>query len=341
MYNMEFDLLDINDPRSLKFEKKRIKEMGWDTEEAMRDVYSDVLSKRGKPIKKSKTLKQAKELYEEMSKPTIKKRVSTKKGTKLLKQVQSLATEQEGNKLIHQLESKLKKHTTDKDISDIQKMIDQVKSINVTKHKKPSKNISKVIEIAQMISKAPKHKKSDIDTESKIVHESFSKIDKFLDKPKPLVKMPKVMQQAKGYEHKVYDVSERVQNYVDQYKDIINTGGNKGAITRAINQLKLKVMTNMKPSEVDDANKMISDFRKTLPPPVTQAKVTKVKAPKPDDGSYEGDKKYKPLTAYVKKHKPTITDPEDIHIIVVDLIDKKIPRMSVKKLNEVLEDLGY
>jgi hypothetical protein len=266
--------------------------------------------------------------------------------------------------------SKPKTQTHEKDISDIKKMIDQVNSINVSKTKTPSKNISKVIEIAdmisktpkykkkkntteydsniskvidlaQMMSKEPKHKKSDIDTESKIVHESLSKIDKYLDKPKPVIKMPKVMQQAKGYEHKVYDVSPRVQNYVDMYKDIVNTGGNKGAVTRAINQLKLKVMTNMKASEVDDANKIISDFRKTLPPPVTQAKVAKAKAPKPDDGSYEGDKKYKPLTAYVKKHKPTITDPEDIHIIVVDLIDKKIPRMSVKKLNEVLEDLGY
>ena len=41
------------------------------------------------------------------------------------------------------------------------------------------------------------------------------------------------------------------------------------------------------------------------------------------------------------KHRPDISDPEDIHIIVVDIIDKKIPRMSVKKLNEILDDLGY
>jgi helix-turn-helix protein len=43
-----------------------------------------------------------------MSKSTPIKKVKTKKGTKLLKQVQSLATEHEGNKLIHDIESKLK-----------------------------------------------------------------------------------------------------------------------------------------------------------------------------------------------------------------------------------------
>jgi hypothetical protein len=40
-----------------------------------------------------------------MSIPIPKKRVSTSKGTKLLKQVQSLATEQEANRLINELDS--------------------------------------------------------------------------------------------------------------------------------------------------------------------------------------------------------------------------------------------
>ena len=62
-----------------------------------------------------------------MSIPTPKKRVSTSKGTKLLKQVQSLATEQEGNKLIKDLEKKINNK------SDIQKAIEKVNSISQVK----------------------------------------------------------------------------------------------------------------------------------------------------------------------------------------------------------------
>jgi hypothetical protein len=100
-------------------------------------------------------------------------------------------------------------------------------------------------------------------------------------------------------------------------------------------------MSYLKPSEVDDANKLIADYRKTLPSTV-KAKVTKSpKAPKAPDDSYKGHKKYKSLTLYVKNKKPEISDSEDIDIIVQELIDKNIPRMSVTKLQEVLSDLGY
>jgi len=51
------------------------------------------------------------------------------------------------------------------------------------------------------------------------------------------------------------------------------------------------------------------------------------------------DVKYKPITAYVKKNKPSITDADDIHLIVCDLIDKK-QRMSKKLLDSVVSDLG-
>jgi hypothetical protein len=132
-----------------------------------------------------------------------------------------------------------------------------------------------------------------------------------------------------------------VQNYVDEYKSILNSGKKQGPITAAINKLKLKVMTGMKPSDVDDANKIISEYKKTLPSKEKAVKTPKTKTPKPEDNSYKGDKKYKPMVAYVKKYKPDITDPEDIHIIVSEIISKNIPRMSVKKLNEILEDLGY
>jgi hypothetical protein len=260
--------------------------------------------------KGSKVNKQIKQLLKEVKSSPIIKKVKTSKGTKLLKQVQSLATEQEGNKLIKQLESKLKKHASEKDISDIRKMIDRINSIVI---KKPHSQDTHVLEM---------------------IDEAIKKIPK-------KTKQPKLMQQAKGYEHKVSDVSPRVQNYVNEYKSIINSGMKQGPTTTAINKLKLKLMTDMKPSEVDDANKLISDFRKTLTPIEKLKKVPKSKTEKNEDNTYEGDKKYKSLTTYVKKHKPNITDPEDIDLIVKELIDKNIPRMSVKKLEEVLVDYGY
>jgi hypothetical protein len=246
---------------------------------------------------------------------------------------------------------------------DIKKQIENIESVQIPKKKSPNKNISKVIEIAQMMANAPK--KFDLKKATKDVDDSIAEIDKLLKAPKKEIKKlvkadtmhlkyhpseqdkkefkldKKIMQQAKGYVHKVHDVSPRVQNYVDEYKSIINSGMAQAQTTTAINKLKLKLLTNMKPSEVDDVNKIISDYRKTLPPKEKATRTTKTKAPKPPDDSYEGDKKYKPMTAYVKKHRPDISDPEDIHIIVVDIIDKKIPRMSVKKLNEILDDLGY
>jgi hypothetical protein len=97
----------------------------------------------------------------------------------------------------------------------------------------------------------------------------------------------------------------------------------------------------MKPSEVDDANKLIFEYRKTLPTKEKAVKTPKPKTPKPEDNSFRSDKKYKPMVAYLKKYKPDITDPEDIYVIVSEIISKNIPRMSVKKLNEILEDLGY
>lgn len=305
----------FNDEQKKLFNKqhdKNMKKLGITMDSFMDQWEGEQTSKSyiSPPDKGSKTLKKAQKLYEKMSIPTIKKRVSTKKGTKILKQLQSLATEQEGNKLINQLESKLKKQATDKDISDIRKMIDKINSIEIKKPNSIDTNVLNMID------------------------ETISKLPKKTKQPKI-----KLMQQAKGYEHKIQEVSPRVQNYVNEYKSIINSGKSQVVITKAINKLKLNVMTSMKPSEVDDANKIINDYKKTLPPRVKETRAPRVKKPKPSEDSYEGDKKYKPLTAYVKKHKPNITDPEDIDYIVKELIDKNIPRMSVKKLQEVLKEL--
>ena len=168
-------------------------------------------------------------------------------------------------------------------------------------------------------------------------------IDKLLKAPKKEIKKldKKIMNQSKGYVHKVTDISPAVQNYVALYKSIINEGLSQGPTTKAINKLKLEVMTSMKPSDISDATKIISDYRKTLPVKEKKTYVKKVKAEKPVDNSYRADKKYKPYTIYVMKHKPHFTDPEDIHLVVSELIDKKPVRLSVKILDKAMEDVGY
>ena len=231
------------------------------------------------------------------------------------------------------IEPKSSKSNLKKDIEDT---IKEVKSHKMPKKTK-SKDISTALEITDMIINQPKIKKvnkKDIDS----VMNSINSIQGLLKAKKPKAKL---MQQSKGYTHQVNNVSDKVMNYVNEYKSIMNSGLYKGTKTKNINKLKLNVMSYLKPSEADDAAKLIADYRKTLPSTV-KAKVTKSpKAPKAPDDSYKGHKKYKSLTLYVKNKKPEISDSEDIDIIVQELIDKNIPRMSVTKLQEVLSDLGY
>jgi len=247
--------------------------------------------------------------------------------------------------------------------SDIEKTIKDVKSHKTHKNIN-TKNVSDMIDISEMIVKTPKmpkvNKKDDmIDDIMSIlldIHESdkiskaqlkkmskddISEVLENLKKASQSKPKQKVMKQSEGYIHKVVDPSDRVQNYVNNVKSIILENKTPASITKALNKYKMEVMTNMKPSEISDANKLISDFRKTLPTKETKTKVYKTKAPKEPDTSYKGDKKYKPLTLYVKKHRPDVTSEDDIHMIVTELIDKKIPRMSVTKLKEIMKDLGY
>jgi len=216
---------------------------------------------------------------------------------------------------------------------EIEEVLEQVKNIKIPK-KTNIKNMSTALDIADMIVKTPKTKKINHAKASKEIDESIAEIEKLLKAPK---KKTKLMQQSKGYAHHVNNISDNAMNYVNEYKSILNSGKSKATITKYLNKLKLDVMSYLKPSEIDDANKLISDYRKTLSP-IDKPIIKKVKA---ESNTYEGDKKYKSLTLYIKKHKPVISSHEDIDIIVKEIIDKNIPRMSVKKLNEVLEDLGF
>jgi hypothetical protein len=219
-----------------------------------------------------------------------------------------------------------------------------------------TKNISKAIELAQLMAKEPKYVKK---TQKDEVTDTINEIEKLIKAPKKdlkkLVKasemhikyqpseqdkhelkvVKKVMDLSKGYVHNVKDISPATNNYVNAYKAIVSEGKTASSISKNLNKLKLDIYTKLRPSDITDANKLINDFMMSLP---SKEKKTYKKKEKEVDTSYKGDKKYKPMVAYLKKHKPEITDPEDIHTIVSMIIEAKVPRMSVKKLNEIMEE---
>jgi len=249
----------------------------------------------------------------------------------------------------------------------IQKQINKTESVKIPKIKK-SKTIPQMLDVVEMIVKTPKLSKIEKKQYTKEIDDNIAEIEKLLKAPKKELKKlvkadelhlkyhpsemdkkeykldKKIMKQSEGYVHKVSNASPAVKQYVEEYKSIVLNSKTPSSMSRKLNKLQVDVFTRLKPSDVSDANKLISDFKKTLPPPPTKekkVKAKKVKEEKPVDNSYRGDKKYKPYTTYVKKHKPHMTDPEDIHLIVSELIDKKPPRLSIKILNKAMEDAGY
>lgn len=233
---------------------------------------------------------------------------------------------------------------------EIKKLLKEVKATKIIKPKNGTKNISMIMNMAGDISKTPKHKKIDIEG----IKQQIEEVEKLLKaSPKALKKLvkadkehlkyhpsemdkkelkldTKIMKQAKGYTHKVNNVSHAVRNYVDQYIDIYKNSKTPQSRSKKLNDLKLKLYTNLRPSDIDDANTLIMEFKKTLEPIVKAKGTTKQ--------SSVHDKKYKSVTEYVKKNKPSIKDVDDIHIIVTELINKD-KRMSKKLLDEVFKDL--
>lgn len=239
----------------------------------------------------------------------------------------------------------------DKDTkSKIKKLLKEVKSTKIIKPKNGTENISMIMNMVGDISKTPKHKK--IDTEG--IKHQIEEVEKLLKaSPKALKKLvkadkehlkyhpsemdkkelkldTKIMKQSKDYKHKVKNVSSAVRNYVDYYIDIYKNSKTPQSRSKKLNALKIKLYTNLRPSDADDANTLIKEFNKTLEP-IVKAKGTTKK-------SSVHDKKYKSVTEYVKKNKPSIKDVDDIHIIVTELIGKD-KRMSKKLLDEVFKDL--
>jgi hypothetical protein len=110
-------------PYSFEQSMKDLKPMMSREEEFIQDEkFNRLLALKNKKTKKSPTKKAIKMLMKEVELEVIPPKIKTGKVKKLLKKVESKATEIEGNKLIKKLETKIKKG---KDISDIKKMIKQ------------------------------------------------------------------------------------------------------------------------------------------------------------------------------------------------------------------------
>ena len=252
---------------------------------------------------------------------------------------------------------KNKKTSKSKLKKEIEDSIKLVESIKIPKKVK-SKNISMALGMVEHVSNAPKTKKIK-EKEIESINDSIAEIDKLLKTPKKGLKKlieadkehlkyhpskqdyKEMKMDQKAYKHKAKNVSDLVSNYVTQFKSILSENKVKGGVmTKGLKAIRTKFYDMASPSEIDDANSLIKEYRSMLPPKETKAGVPKVKKVKPDDNSYAGHIKYKPLTLYVKKHRPDLTDPTDIDVIVQGLIDKAHPRMSVTKLKEVIDDLG-
>ena len=245
---------------------------------------------------------------------------------KLIKEVKDMI------KLISSV--KIPKATNSKNLSKAIELTDLITKTPKIKKIKDSQNISKALEIAELIVKAPKLKKIDSKKAAKEIAEIHAEIDKVIKSKKS---KPKIMNQAKDYKHKVSNVSPLVENYVSQFKSVLQANQVKGGVmTRTLNDLRKAFYNKAKPSEVDDANALIIEYRSTLP---SKAKVVKAKVPKAPAEDADYQKLLKTKIAYIKKNKPSITDPEDIKILADEMIGKKV-RSSKKCLEECLNDLG-
>jgi hypothetical protein len=229
--------------------------------------------------------------------------------------------------------------------SKIDKLLKKVENTNIPKEVKTNL-VSMLFDIVGSVINAPKTK--DIETES--VKQKFNEVEKVLKAPKKTVKKlveadklhvkyhpseqdyKEMRMDQKAYKKKVSNVEPHIANYVAIYKDLLTKDNKGGARTRAINKHISNFMQVAKPSDISTANALMKEYKEAQPKAEAPTKVKKVTAPKNLE-----DKKYKSVTTYVKKNKPSLNDEELIHLIVIDLINED-KRMSKKLLDKVLKE---
>jgi hypothetical protein len=229
--------------------------------------------------------------------------------------------------------------------SKIIKFINEIESSSnkIPKNKVNNNLVSMIFDLVEDVTKAPKTK--SIETES--VKDQIKEIEKLLKTPKKTLKKlieadklhlkyhpseqdyKEMKMDQKIYKKKVTNVEPHIANYVATYKELMNKDNKGGARTRAINKHISNFMQVARPSDISTANALIREIKEGQTKVVAPTKAKKITAPK--------DSKYKSVTTYVKKNVPSLTNDEDIHIVVTELISKD-KRMSKKLLDQVLKD---
>jgi len=212
--------------------------------------------------------------------------------------------------------------------SKVEKLLKKAKALEIPKGVS-SELVSMILDIVETVVKAPKTKF----IETKSIQNQLNELEKLMKTPKNTLQNYKDMRMdQKAYKKKVSNVEPHIANYVAIYKELLNKDNKGGARTRAINNHISNFMKDARPSDISTANALIREFKEAQPKVEAPTKVKKASAPKNLQ-----EKKYKSVTTYVKKNKPSLNDDEIIHLIVIDLINED-KRMSKKLLDKVLKD---
>jgi hypothetical protein len=301
---------DIEKKKSNDIEKKMIDKYGRHYE-----TNEDYIKKYDKPTKlKSPTKKEIKKLMEEVETEVIAPKIKTGKVKKLLKTVESKATEVEGNKLIKNIETKIKKK---KDISDIKKMLKQ--SEETKQEYISTKEVDEAIkdmEYYMATTKLPKDTISHAKKKAKLI------ADKMVADPSII---PILRTQLLLYNYPI--IHEFFVGYPDLFKVLYpKTDVMKGKHKEFMEKFEKKEVVETKKKATKD---------KAVEAKAKKAE-EKEKFSKTKGMSTEEIKKYNQAKAYIMrminkksgKHKDLNLDKDDVGILARDIVEIGFTRMS-------------
>jgi len=228
--------------------------------------------------------------------------------------------------------SKMDDEETIEDINKTIELIDMMNKSNKKTKRIKTGGITKSIDVLDKMIRTNTKLKNKLSTSD--INDMIGKIDELLKKPDepPMkkTKQPKVV-----HKHKVMDASQKVMDYVHQFISIMDENTTPAVKTRTINKLRQKFYTNARPSEIDDANELIRQFREAQPKPEPKVKKAKSKAVLSDI-----DKKYKQCETYLKNQikKGTLNIDEDtIKYVCDEAVSKGFKTMSLKFVKDIID----
>jgi len=264
--------------------------------------------------KKSPTKKEVKKLMKEVDAEVIAPKIKTGKVKKLLKTVESKATEVEGNKLIKNIETKIKKK---KDISDLKQMIQ--KSDDLKPEYISTKEVEETIKDMEYYiatTKLPKDAISHAKKKAKLIADKM--------KSDPAI-IPILRTQLLLYNYPI--IHEFFMGYPDLFKELYPK-------TDVLHGKHKEFMEKFEKKEVVETKKK-----------ATKDKAIEAKAKKAEDKEKfsktkgmtpEEIKKYNQAKAYIMrminkksgKHKDLNLDKDDVGSLARDLVEMGFTRMS-------------